>query len=408
VGGFLGDQPQVQAVYCNPDACQKASLAKALRGTGKLDGAEDVARTCIEDVSKDLLPQACSEECSEELSAVLYQKAGRNIDGLPVLSTTDKKMVCESTDLQLQEALALADEDTLFYAISERQKRLSEKCSVELIQASPVPTPTIQVEVIRQQIGVTRTIIDVRVLELNQPLPGLSADDFSVTINGDSVPLQVESRQGDNPVCIIVVADNSGSIYDGLNNIRAAIQKLNDFRKPGDQLGLVSFASRSEVAIKQAPSTDPLNPNVINGSGNLTALWDGVLEGLVAAQSCTTENRFLVVMTDGQDNDSRHLEGDNADKAREIARQATEQGVDVCTVGITSKVDANSLRLLTTGCDFYYAEDFESIANQFQSLIGYVRDFYRIILPPDVIGDATNVILKVRQSVEVTIDFTNP
>jgi len=158
VGGILGNQPQVQAVYCNPDACQKASLAKALRGTGKLDGAEDVARTCIEDVSKALLPQACSDECSEELSAVLYQKAGRNIDALPMLSITDKKVACESTDLQLQEALVLANEDTLFYAISERQKRLSEKCSAELIQASPVPTPTIQVEVIRQQISVTRTM----------------------------------------------------------------------------------------------------------------------------------------------------------------------------------------------------------------------------------------------------------
>lgn len=406
-GAILGSRPQMQAVYCNPNTSEKAALAGALRKTGKLDGAEDVARTCLEDISNTLLPEDGEEECSRELSLVLYEKAGQGIDVLPAEWSTNKETACKAIQNRLDEALSIAqtlDNDDLVASITERQTRRGEKCTVAL--ASPVPTPTVQLELIRKQKTVTRTIIDIRVLESDQSLLGLQSVDFSLSVNNQPINFKLESRQADDPVCIIVVADNSGSIYGGRQDIHKAIQKLNDLRKPGDQFGLVLFSGRGEVRIEKYPSTDPLDPSVVKGTGQLTALWDGVLEGMVAAQSCTTDNRFLVVLTDGQDNDSRRLEGDNPTKAREIARQAIEQDVDICAVGITDKSDVTSLNLVSTGCGFYYAVDFESVVNQFIEIFGYVRDFYRIILPPDAIEEGDEVMLRVRQSGQVTIDFT--
>jgi hypothetical protein len=406
-GAFLGSRPEMQTVYCNPNNSEKAALARALRETGKLDGAEEVARTCIQDISNNILPEEGEAECARELSLTLYEKAGKAIDALGTGGESNKEPACTNIKQQLDESLSLArslNNDDLVSSITERQVRAVEKCAPTV--ASPIPTPTIQLELIRKQKTATRTIIDIRVLENEQSLVGLQPADFTLTKDGQPISFDLEFRQADDPVCIIVVADNSGSIYNGRYDIREAIQKLNDLRKPGDELGLVLFSARDEVHIIKDPSSDPLNPSVVNGAGQLTALWDGVLEGLVAAQSCSTDNRYLVVLTDGQDNDSRRLEGDNPTKAREIARQATNQGVDICTVGITDKSDATSLSLVSTGCSFYYAVDFESVANQFVEIFGYVRDFYRLILSPSAVGEGEEIKLRVQQSGEVTIDFT--
>jgi hypothetical protein len=145
----------------------------------------------------------------------------------------------------------------------------------------------------------------------------------------------------------------------------------------------------------------------VKGGGELTALWDGILEGLDVAKSCTSDTRYLVVLTDGIDNDSQHLQGDAATKARTIANQAAEQGVDICVVGVDDDVDAESLSLVAAGCGYSHVDEFDEIATQFQNLFGYVRDFYRISFSPDFIPAGSQVVLRVRQSQEVTIDF-NP
>ncbi|MFH2103361.1 MAG: vWA domain-containing protein [Chloroflexota bacterium] len=404
-GAILSRQPSVQAVFCNPSVCEKASLAEALRETGRLDGAEDVARACNTDISMSLIPQECASECSRELSLVLFEKAGITIAQIPPSSGDSRNALCESARADLDEAYGLAvqyDYTDLASSIQERQTRLGERCTL-----TPIPTPTIQVEVIRSQRSSSLVFADVRVLENDQFLPGLQISDFSLMVNRQSVSFTLEERRADDPICLVAVVDDSGSIYEGIGNIRAAIQKLNDLRKPGDELGMVIFSDRDQIRIAQSPAADPLNSNAVQGAGQLTALWDGILEGLNAAQSCTSDSRYLLILTDGRDNDSHHLEGDDPTRARTIARLAAEQGVDICTVGVTDKVDEESLELVSAGCGFYYAENFETVANQFQNLFGYVRDFYRVSFLPEFIPVGSQVILRVRQSQEVPIDF-NP
>ena len=184
--------------------------------------------------------------------------------------------------------------------------------------------------------------------------------------------------------------------------MREAIRKVNDFRKPDDQLGMVLFSSQDQILVKQSPSSAPLNPSVVDGTGRLTALWDAILEGLNTAQSCTSDSRYLLVLTDGRDNDSRRLEGDDITKSRAIAQQAAGQGVDICTLGVTDQIDEESLRQVSTGCGFYYAAKFEDIANKLQELFGYVRDFYRITLSGSI---PANVHIIVRNSGEVEVEF---
>ena len=194
----------------------------------------------------------------------------------------------------------------------------------------------LEIEVLRARRGERDVLIDVRVWERGQILRGLKAGDFTLLVNSRSAPFTFEARRADDPVCLIAVVDNSGSVAPGLSQIREALGKLSAARKPNDELGLVVFGAHDEIFVRQAPTPAPLNTQGVNASGDYTALWDGVLEGLETAQGCSAANRYLVVLTDGHDNDSRRLGGDSMTQAREIARRAATQDVNICCLLYTS------------------------------------------------------------------------
>ncbi|EKD87612.1 MAG: OmpA family protein [uncultured bacterium] len=404
-GMILGDMASVQAVYCNPGTCQKYEYARALRETGKLDGAEEIARTCIADISKDIIPEECASVCSKELSYTLFEKAGQIVDGLPGNLLMDEDGRCQTSKVYLDEAMALIsnyDFPDLSASIEERKSRLLDKCVMVV-----VPTPTIHAELIRAEWEPNRVYFDVRVLENDDFLSSLTANDFLVATDGKAIPATVQERKADDSLCLVAVVDNSGSIYEGLDSMKTALQKLNDFRKPDDELGMVVFSKSSETTVSQSPQKNDIDFTPLDGTGDMTAIWDGVLTGLESTKSCVSDNRYLLLLTDGIDNDSRHLEGDDNSKARSIANQAIANGVDICVVGITDKVDEDSLKLAETGCDYYHADNFEAIADQIKNIFGYVYGFYRIELNPADVPEGSQLILRVKNSQGVPIDFNN-
>jgi hypothetical protein len=104
----------------------------------------------------------------------------------------------------------------------------------------------------------------------------------------------------------------------------------------------------------------------------------------------------LILLTDGRDNDSQELKGDNRARAQEIARRAAEQGVSICTVGVASKdLEEDPLRLAAHGCNYYPAENFDQVANLFQDIFGSIRDFYRLRVEPSVVPPASKCTLQV-------------
>jgi hypothetical protein len=184
-------------------------------------------------------------------------------------------------------------------------------------------------------------------------------------------------------------------VRPGLEQIREALQKLNDARKPEDKLGMVVFARHDEISVYE-PSDIPLPINEVDATGSFTALWDATLVGLETAQYCPYSNRYLILLTDGRDNDSRKLKGDNPTRAREIAQQAAAQGVSLCTVGIASKeLEEEPLRLVASGCGYYPAENFDQVASLFQEIFGYMRDFYRLRVEPGAVVPGSRCTLQV-------------
>lgn len=280
--------------------------------------------------------------------------------------------------------------------------------STRVIQVSPSPTPpAVTIQVLQTRLTGETASVEFKVFEEGVNMEGLRSGDVILTHDGLRIPFSFEERSADDPVCVIVAVDNSGSIFPGLAQIREAIQVLNDRRKPGDELGLVLFAEPDRVRVMQEPSELPLDESVVTGDGQLTALWDGILKGLEQAQKCSVQTRYLIVLTDGADTGSVRLPGDDIDRAVSVAAQAKESGVGICTVGVESdSLKEEPLELAAYGCRYERASQFDELAALFQGLFGSVRHFYRVEFSTEDLPLQQGAVgLRVLNSEEMAVEF---
>lgn len=275
-------------------------------------------------------------------------------------------------------------------------------------QPTVTPTPVdLRIEVLNARVSGQRALIEFKVYKSGENVVGLLKSDFGLRTTQNDIPFSFQERDADDPVCVVVAVDNSGSILPGLEQIRSAVRSLSDMRKPGDELGLVLFAEPSRVEVKQEPSQSPLDEAVVTGVGELTALWDGVLLGLEQTQACTIETRYLIVLTDGADTGSIRLPGDDTDRAVALATRAEQENVDICTVGVESEaLKEEPLRRVAYGCRYQRASRFDDLVAMFQELFGSVRHFYRVEFDVgEIPSDASAVTLRVLDAVDARVEF---
>ena len=128
--------------------------------------------------------------------------------------------------------------------------------------------------------------------------------------------------------------DNSGSVFDGLAEIRSAIETLNGQRKSEDLLGLIVFSSPAEIRT-QGLSVDPLESSRIDARGDLTAIWHAVDQGLNLLDGCEFETKYLILLTDGENNVPYNMKDSNAN-ARDLREKAMNMQVNICPIGVES------------------------------------------------------------------------
>ncbi len=405
-GAFLTPRPASQSLYCPAQFCREAELARSLREEGKWEAAGEAARRCLAGKPSTQREAECQRECAYELALALYEKGDPN--RLPAWDR-GRESACQQVIPLLEEAYNLASLSNypdLARSVSERQQRLIAACATPT--PGPTPAPILGVEVLRTRYSEREVFADIRVLENGQFLSGLQASDFRLFSPAGPLPFQLEARAADDPICLIAVVDNSGSVRPGLEQLREAIRALNEARKPGDELGLVVFGSHDQI-FTRSPSPSALDTGAVDASGQRTALWDGALAGLELSQHCSFPYRYLLLLTDGADNDSRKVQGDDRTQAREVVRRAAEVGVYICTIGIRSQdLKPEPLQIAAQGCGYYPAEDFDKVASLFKEIFGYLRDFYRLRLEPTTVSPGSVLTLQVLNRAEVSIEFHNP
>lgn len=142
------------------------------------------------------------------------------------------------------------------------------------------------------------------------PVAGLKRDDFQIFEDGIRQSLK-HFGQGDIPVTVGLVIDNSGSMRPKRAEVVAAALAFAASSKPQDQIFLVNFNEHVRFGLpRDIPFTDePARLRAALGtvkSDGKTALYDAVVAALEHLKQGNRDKRVLVVVSDGADNASTH------------------------------------------------------------------------------------------------------
>jgi Ca-activated chloride channel homolog len=209
-------------------------------------------------------------------------------------------------------------------------------CSVELCAQQPQPappppppppaeTPATTGQSIRQNVNLVDVLFTV-LTKQNRIVADLNRDNFRVFDDGAEQEVRFFNRQTDLPLRVGLLLDTSNSIRDRLKfEQQAAIDFLyNVIRRDKDQAFLMTVDDEPEMAQGFTGDLDNLREVILKQrAGGGTALYDAVYDACqqllklpTSGNPDTDLRRVLVVISDGDDNLSRHSRSDALDIAQ--------------------------------------------------------------------------------------------
>jgi len=186
------------------------------------------------------------------------------------------------------------------------------------------------------KLGVNVELVQLPVSVLDKkgmPIRGLSQEDFSVYENKIRQDISL-FKQEDIPLSVGLVVDASSSMYKKRDRLNLAAMTFVQESNPQDETSVISFADGVNLEQEFTANPDDLRYalNRIQSIGQ-TALYDAIY---LAAQHLKDEafhdKRVLLVMTDGDDNQSKL-------KLKQILALLRESQIIVYTVGLLSVED---------------------------------------------------------------------
>jgi Ca-activated chloride channel family protein len=165
---------------------------------------------------------------------------------------------------------------------------------------------------------------------------GLGKNAF--TVLDDKQPQDISFFSDDDaPVSVGVIFDVSGSMSgDKIKRARDALANFIQTSHNADEYFLIAFNSRAQLLLDKTRDGDAvLDKLTFVQTKNNTALYDACYLGVEKVQRGTHPKRALLLISDGQDNNSRYTFG-------EVRRLLKESDVVLYAVGILSGSDAGS------------------------------------------------------------------
>jgi VWFA-related protein len=132
------------------------------------------------------------------------------------------------------------------------------------------------------------------------------------TVVEDGQPQKITFFEaGDVPVAAGLVVDNSGSMISHRKTVVAAGTAFAESSHPDDEVFTIVFNEHIRSGLPDGVKFTQSRP-ILRASlmryppGGLTALYDAVIEALDHLQEATLQKHVLVVLSDGEDNASKH------------------------------------------------------------------------------------------------------
>jgi Ca-activated chloride channel family protein len=213
-----------------------------------------------------------------------------------------------------------------------------QKPLIEVIPAKPEPTPP------GQQVGEGPLIISTDLITFTVTVTdtygrfvsGLSKNAF--TVLDDKKPQEITFfSDDDSPVSVGVIFDVSGSMSgDKVKRARDALSKFIQTSHNSDEYFLIAFNSRAQLLLDRTRDGNSVLDKLtfVNTKDN-TALYDACYLGVEKVQRGAHPKRALLLISDGQDNNSRYT-------FNELRRLLKESDVVLYGIGILGGGDAGS------------------------------------------------------------------
>jgi len=230
------------------------------------------------------------------------------------------------------------------------------------------------------EVTLQATVVDPR----SHLITTLNKDSF--TVYEDNQQQQITSfRREDIPVSIGIVVDNSGSMRTKRNAVTKAVLNLVQASNPKDEVFIVNFNDEpylDQDFTNNVSSMREALDRVDSRSG--TALYDAVVASAEhLAKGAQREKKVLLVITDGDDNESR----ESLEQA--IRAVQNDNGPTIYTIGILGE-EGNTKRFkralealsLQTGGVAFFPKNLEEVDEMSQAVARDIRNQYSITYKP--------------------------
>jgi Ca-activated chloride channel family protein len=204
-------------------------------------------------------------------------------------------------------------------------------------QPTPSPTPSRTKEDKPEIVNIDIVSLNVSVFDqYGRAVTGLTKNAFTVYDN-DEKQVIASFSDTDAPVSVGVIFDVSGSMSgDKIKRARDALKKFIETSHDDDEYFLIGFNSRAQLLLDKTRDGDAvLNKLTFVQPKSTTALYDACYLGVEKVTRGTHPKRALLLISDGQDNNSRYT-------FKELTRLLKESDVTIYAIGILGGGDYGS------------------------------------------------------------------
>ncbi len=204
---------------------------------------------------------------------------------------------------------------------------------------------------------------------LDRPVTALPKESFRVLEDGVEQTITSFARE-EAPVSLGLLFDSSGSMKSRIEGSITALKHLFQTTIPGDEFFLVQFADQARLLGGFTPHPDEIQRRLgfVEPRG-WTALLDAVALGTHQIKMARNRRRVLLVLSDGNDNNSRFTES-------EIKDMVMEGDVRVYAVSLNYRPPLLRRLAEETGGIVLVAQNMSELPDVVQRLSAEIRNQY--------------------------------
>jgi VWFA-related protein len=228
------------------------------------------------------------------------------------------------------------------------------------------------------RVDTTMVLIPVEVSDqVGHPVTGLEKSDFRIA--DDKSPQIISSfATEDEPVAVCVVFDRSSSVAPSIGLSRRTVAEFFKSANPEDEFCLIEFASvpKLVVPLSQDNGSDITYKVGLSKPVGSTAMFDGIYLALHEVRKSKKQKRALLLVTDGDDNNSRYT-------MSEVHNVIQESDVLIYSVGVGTQYGEGLLKRMSeeTG-GRYFAGSFADLPDIAEKVAVDLRNRYLLGFSP--------------------------